>query len=54
MKLLFCTSSYLPYQPRMLGDISIFGLPYVVYDLLIIIIAITIWYLFYSIIKYAT
>ena len=53
MKLLFGTSSYLPYQPRMmLGDISIFGLPYVVYDLLIIIIAITIWYLFYSIIKY--
>ena len=53
MKLLFGTSSYLPYQPRiMLGDISILGLPYVIYDLLIIIIAITVWYLFYSIIKY--
>jgi branched-chain amino acid transport system permease protein len=53
MKLIFGTSSYLPYQPRMLlGNINIFGLPYVIYDLAIIIIAILIWYLFYFIMKY--
>ena len=50
MKLLFGTSSYLPYQPRMmLGDISIFGLPYVVYDLLIIIIAVAVWGIYFTV-----
>ena len=53
MKIIFGTSSYLPYQPRMLlGNIDIFGLPYVVYDLLIIAIAAFVWGLFYYIIKF--
>ena len=53
MKLIFGTSSYLPFQPRMLlGDITIFDLPYVVYDLLIILIAALVWFLFFCIIKF--
>tara|TARA_B100001248_G_C27381696_1_gene457282 strand:+ start:894 stop:1796 length:903 start_codon:yes stop_codon:yes gene_type:complete len=53
MKVLFGTTSYLPYQPRMmLGDINVFNLPYVVYDLLIVIIAVAVWGLFYSVIKF--
>ncbi len=54
MKLLFGTSSYLPFQPRMiLGDISILGLPYVIYDLLIILFAFLVWAIFFCIIKFA-
>ncbi len=53
MKLIFGTSSYLPYQPRMmLGNVDIFSIPYVIYDLGIIIIAAFIWGFFYFIIKY--
>lgn len=53
MKIIFGTSSYLPYQPRMiLGNIDIFGLPYVVYDLGIIFIALFIWIFFYYVMKY--
>ena len=53
MKILFGTSSYLPFQPRiMLGDINVLGLPYVVYDLLLILLAIAVWALFYFIIKF--
>ena len=53
MKVLFGTSSYLPFQPRMmLGDINVLGIPYVVYDLLIIVLAIVVWALFYCIIKF--
>ena len=53
MKILFGTSSYLPFQPRMmLGDISVLGLPYVVYDLLLLLLAIAVWALFYFIIKF--
>ena len=53
MKVLFGTTSYLPYQPRMmLGDINVFALPYVVYDLLIVLIAVAVWGLFYSVIKF--
>ena len=53
MKIIFGTSSYLPYQPRiMLGDVTVFGLPYVIYDLLIIILALLVWCLFFSIIKF--
>ncbi|MBF95778.1 MAG: High-affinity branched-chain amino acid transport system permease protein LivH [Alphaproteobacteria bacterium MarineAlpha9_Bin4] len=52
MKILFGTSSYLPFQPRlMLGDIDVFGLPYVIYDLLIICLAVLVWLSFYSVIK---
>ena len=48
MKLIFGTSSYLPFQPRIiLGDIEIFDLPYVIYDLLIIVLAIIVWFLFF-------
>ena len=37
MKIVFGTSSYLPYQPRMLlGNINIMGIPYVIYDLIIV------------------
>ena len=54
MKVLFGTSSYLPFQPRMmLGDVNVLGLPYVVYDLLIIILAFVVWALLYCIIKFA-
>ncbi len=53
MKLIFGTSSYLPFQPRMmLGNIEIFSIPYVVYDLAIILVAIMIWVIFYFTIKY--
>ena len=53
MKLIFGTSSYLPYQPRMLlGNIDVFGLPYVVYDIVTIIIALLIWLIFYLILNY--
>ena len=53
MKLIFGTSSYLPYQPRMmLGNIDILTIPYVVYDLAIIFIALLIWLLFYLTMKY--
>ena len=53
MKLIFGTSSYLPFQPRIiLGDIAIFDLPYVIYDLLIIVLAAIVWFLFFSIIRY--
>ena len=53
MKLIFGTTSYLPYQPRMLlGNINVFSIPYVVYDLAIIGIAALIWFLFNFIIKY--
>ena len=53
MKIIFGTSSYLPYQPRiMLGDINIFGLPYVVYDLLLIVLALLVWCLFFCVIKF--
>ena len=53
MKLIFGTTSYLPYQPRiLLGNINILGIPYVVYDLAIIVIALLIWLLFYSVIKF--
>ena len=53
MKLIFGTTSYLPYQPRMLlGNINVFSIPYVVYDLAIIGIAAFIWFLFNFIIKY--
>ena len=53
MKVLFGTTSYLPYQPRMmLGNINVFNLPYVVYDLLIVLIAVAVWGLFYSVIKF--
>ena len=48
MKLIFGTTSYLPYQPRMLlGNIDVFGMPYVIYDLAIIIFALLVWVLFY-------
>ena len=54
MKLIFGTTSYLPFQPRMmLGDISVFGLPYVVYDLLIILIALLVWILFYCVVRFS-
>ena len=47
MKLIFGTSSYLPFQPRIiLGDIEIFDLPYVIYDLLIIVLAVIVWFYF--------
>ena len=37
MKLIFGTTSYLPFQPRMLlGNINFFSIPYVIYDLAII------------------
>ena len=53
MKLIFGTSSYLPYQPRMLlGNLDIFGLPYVVYDLVIILVAALIWVTFYYVMKF--
>ena len=53
MKLIFGTSSYLPFQPRMiLGDITIFDLPYVIYDLLIIGLALLVWSLFFFIIRF--
>ncbi len=53
MKIIFGTSSYLPYQPRiMLGDINVFGLPYVIYDLLIIVLAVLVWCLFFCVIKF--
>ena len=53
MKLIFGTTSYLPYQPRMLlGNINVFSIPYVIYDLAIIGIATLIWFLFNFIIKY--
>ena len=53
MKIIFGTSSYLPYQPRMLlGNIQIADLPYVLYDLLIVIIALLIWGTFYYVIKF--
>ena len=53
MKLIFGTSSYLPFQPRIiLGDIEIFDLPYVIYDLLIIVLAAIVWFLFFCIIRY--
>lgn len=53
MKIIFGTSSYLPFQPRMmLGNINIFSIPYVVYDLAIILVAGLIWALFYFTIKY--
>ena len=53
MKLIFGTSSYLPYQPRMiLGTIDVFGLPYVVYDLAIILVALFIWMFFYYVLKF--
>ncbi len=53
MKLIFGTSSYLPYQPRMLlGNIEVFELPYVVYDIAIIFIALLIWIIFYFNINY--
>ena len=53
MKLIFGTTSYLPYQPRMLlGNINVFSIPYVIYDLAIIGIAASIWFLFNFIIKY--
>ena len=52
MKLIFGTTSYLPYQPRMLlGNINVFSIPYVVYDLAIIGIA-AYMVLFNFIIKY--
>ena len=54
MKLIFGTSSYLPYQPRMLlGNLDIFGILYVVYDLLIILIALLVWIFFYLTIKFS-
>ena len=54
MKLVFGTSSYLPYQPRMiLGNLDIFGILYVVYDLLIIFIALLVWVFFYLTIKFS-
>ena len=53
MKLIFGTSSYLPYQPRMmLGNVDVLSIPYVIYDLGIIFIATFIWALFYFTIKY--
>jgi branched-chain amino acid transport system permease protein len=53
MKIIFGTTSYLPFQPRiMLGDIKVFSLPYVIYDLLIIVIAALVWCLFFCIIKF--
>ena len=53
MKLIFGTSSYLPYQPRMmLGNVDILSIPYVIYDLGIILIAAFIWSLFYFTINY--
>ena len=53
MKLIFGTTSYLPYQPRMLlGNINVLSIPYVIYDLAIIGIAAFIWFLFNFIIKY--
>ena len=52
MKLIFGTSSYLPYQPRMLlGNINVLDIPYVVYDLAIIVVALLVWGLFYFTIK---
>ena len=53
MKLIFGTSSYLPFQPKnILGVIEMFELTYFIYDLLIIVLAIFIWSLFFCIIRY--
>ena len=50
MKLTWGVESYMPYQPRyLLGNVSIMGLPFVVYDLclvaLALVVGITVWLL---------
>ena len=43
MKILFGVESYLPFQPRyLLGNVDIVGLPYVVYDLTLVALAVLI------------